>query len=237
LVEYGVARFGDIKKLVTDEPLALLAAIRYFEKTAWSLRYFLNEALTQSYAGARGVALEHFGAYIFALAFNSPRRLGEVFEFVGSNDLEQETGHLVAVHKQKDGKFVAHPVNITSDALPTYILGRSPSDARQTLSWLEDPGRTVFCFPAHIIKPDLILLLQLSDTRLLRVLVQFKQMPDTISRAETLKASESVNPRSMNSRSDETPEMNRYALVLIHLPNVSPSEQRNHSRPATSRYH
>jgi hypothetical protein len=175
-----------------------------------------------------GVA--RFGAReSLALAFKSPRHLGEVFEFVGSNGLAQEIGHLVVVHN-RNGEFVAHPLNITSNALPTYILGHSPPDARQTLSWLEDPKRVIFCFPAHGVGPKLILLLQLSDKRLLRVLIQFKQkekkkQTDTISPAETLKALESIKPRTMNSRPDSMWQINRYALVLIHLPNVSPSEQ------------
>jgi hypothetical protein len=113
--------------------IVLLAAIQSFKKTAWSLHYFLNERLSHSYASARGAALEHFGAYILVLAFKSPRHLGEVFKFVGSNNLE--IGHLVAVHKQ-NREFVVHLVNITSDAILMYILGHPPCDAQQTLSWV-----------------------------------------------------------------------------------------------------
>jgi hypothetical protein len=201
LVECGVARFGHDKNFICDEPLALLAVANYYTKqTQWDLPYFLKEGVSGSNASARGVAIEYFGAYALALAFRSPTRLGDVFDFVGGkNDLKNETGHLVAVHKQ-DECFKTHPFDISSPSLPTYILGRKHHSSKETLDWLDDPNRVVFCFPAQNVGPDLILVLQLSDGHLLRVVVQFKHSMTNQDSQETIHALESTDPRTLNSR-------------------------------------
>lgn len=177
LVEYGVARFGDKKEIIVDEPLALLAAVHYFvTETSWSLRYFLKDGLTTANESARGIAFEHLGAYLIGLAFRSPARLSDVFQFIVSHELANEVAELVAIDKT-DGGFVCNPVDISSETGPTYILGRSPQTPEHTRNWLLNPGRTVFCFPAKAVGPDLILLLRLSsDHSLIRVLVQFKHL-------------------------------------------------------------
>jgi len=178
----------------------LLAVVDYFTKqTKWILPYFLKEGLSNSNASARGIALEYFGAYALALAFRSPTRLGNVFDFVGgNNDLENKTGHLVAVHKQEES-YIAYPVNINSPSLPTYILGQKHHTSKETFSWLDDPNRVVFFFPAQSVGPDLILVLQFSDVHLLRVFVQFKHSTTNKDSKETIGALESTDPRKLNS--------------------------------------
>ena len=200
MVEYGVARFGlDKGSITADEPLALLAAANYFtNQTGWSLSFFLKAGLAHPNASARGYALEYFGAYALALAFSSPTRLGDVFKFLGANsDLENETGHLVAVQKQEES-FVAYPVDAKSSSLPTYTLGRRYRTSEETLSWLKNPDRIALCFPGHIVGPDLILVLQLSDG-LLRVVVQFKHSMKDQDRQQTIDALGSTDPRKLNS--------------------------------------
>ena len=201
LVEYGVARFGHDKNFISDEPLALLAVADYYtNQTQWDLPYFLKEGVSGSDASARGVGLEYFGAYALALAFRSWTRLGDVFDFVGGkNDLENEIGHLVAVHKQDEG-YKAYPFDISSPSLPTYILGQKHHSSKETLNWLDDPNRVVFCFPAQNVGPDLILVLRLSDEHLLPVVVQFKHSMTNQSSQQTIGALESTDPRELNSR-------------------------------------
>jgi hypothetical protein len=200
LVECGIARFGHDKNFICDEPLALLAVANYYTKqTQCDLPYFLNEGVSGSNASARGVALENFGAYALALAFRSPTRLGDVFDSVGGkNDLENEIGHLVTVHKQ-DECFKIHPFDISSPSLPTYILGRKHDSSKETLDWLDDPNRVVFCFPAQNVGPDLILVLQLSDGHLLRVVVRFKHSMTNQGSQDTIDALELTDPRKLNS--------------------------------------
>lgn len=129
--------------------------------------------------------LNTFGAYLLALASKSPRHLSAVFDFARDNDLQEEIGKLVEVHKTGD-QPVCNPVDIASDTLPPYTLGRTRFAKTETLWWFQDPERTVFCFPGNIIRPDLILLLQFSDERLIRVLVRFKQTDQsTMGSSET----------------------------------------------------
>jgi hypothetical protein len=226
LVEYGVARFGHNKNFICDEPLALLAVAKYYtEETQWNLPYFLNEGVSGSNASARGVAIEYFGAYALALAFRSPTRLRDVFDFVGDNDLKNETGHLVAVHKE-DKCFKIHPFDISSPSLPTYILGRKYGSSKETLDWLDDPNRVVFCFPGQNVGPDLILVLQLSDGHLLRVVVQFKHSMTNQDSQKTIHTLASTNPRKLNSRANPRTGMlycsfdylMSHAQVQCHIP-------------------
>jgi hypothetical protein len=205
LVEYGVARFGlegSVEGIVADEPLALLAAVHHFTtNSAWSFRHFLQDALSTSNDSSRGFAFEHFGAFLLAMAFRSPARLSSVFRFAGSNSLENENAQLVALHKTDGGGFVCNPVNIFSNEGPTYTLGHTARTELETLSWLHDPKRTVFCFPAKSVGPDAILVLELSDRRVVSVLVQFKQLTkDTLGPQATAKAFETTDPQQFNSR-------------------------------------
>jgi hypothetical protein len=226
LVEYGVARFNNRRDILADEPLALLAIAHYFtaEKT-WNLEYFLVDALTTSNESARGIALEHFGAYLLGLAFKSPRKLSSVFKNFGSNALGDEVGELVAIHRI-DGECICNRVDISSDEGPTYILGRSPRTEEETLQWLENPRRSVFCFPVHTLGPDLIFMLRLSDGRVIRVLVQFKHNTQSkMGPKETEDALHSVDPekflsqRSMSSSptSDALPTVQNLQYVLLFV--------------------
>jgi hypothetical protein len=81
--------------------------------------------------------------------------------------LSNETAELVSIH-QFDGKVICNPVSILSTT-PTYILGYSPRTQKETLDWVKDPQRTVFCFPADKVGADLILVLRLSDKSILPV--------------------------------------------------------------------
>jgi hypothetical protein len=114
--------------------------------------------------------------------------------------LGDETAQLVAIHKT-DTAFVDNPIDIQSETGPTYILGHSHSTVQETISWLKDPHRSVFCFPANTIGPDLILVLKLSDGQMLRVLVQFKHINEnTLGASETRKAISTTDPDCFISR-------------------------------------
>ncbi|KIM30022.1 hypothetical protein M408DRAFT_100214, partial [Serendipita vermifera MAFF 305830] len=84
MVEYGVARFGSWTYILADEPLALLAAMKYFiTDNSWTLQHFLKEGVSNSNQYGRGTAFKYFGAYVLGMAFKSARPLSEVFTFVG----------------------------------------------------------------------------------------------------------------------------------------------------------
>ena len=106
MVEYGVSRF---KKGVaeTDEPLAILALVTFVEQeTKMTLERQLRNALNTSNAAYRGIIFEGFGAYLLARAFSAPRRLSDVFDFVGGKEaneaLQDELAELVALERVGD---------------------------------------------------------------------------------------------------------------------------------------
>jgi hypothetical protein len=62
LVELGVARINDSKKIIADEPISLLAAANFFanQRPSYTLRQFLQRGLSTIYDAARGLAFEHY---------------------------------------------------------------------------------------------------------------------------------------------------------------------------------
>jgi hypothetical protein len=140
------------------------------------MRRFLSDALSSSNDNARGFAFEHFGAYLLGLAFKSLTRLSDVFNFVIPSSLQDEKAVLVALKKLDDGTFQSFPVDISSDSLPFYILGRSPRTEMETLAWFKDPELNVFCFPVKTVGPDLIAFVELADGRRVPIIIQFKNL-------------------------------------------------------------
>ena len=190
------------------------------------------DALSTSNAAARGMALEQVGAYLLGIAFSSPRRLSDVFNFVIENDLQDRKVQLVAIH-QLDRKHTCKPVNILSRVpTPTYVVGYSPRTVEETLAWIKNSQQTVFCFPANSVGPDLILVLMLSDNTVLRVLIQFKTQK-TMGPSDTKNALRSTDPQKFITErrpSTQGPSQaqgkkkNRYAL-LHHFSPAHPVRQ------------
>lgn len=198
LVEYGFARFhGGGQEVIADEPLPLLAAAHHFRTTSWNLSYFMTTDLCTNNDSARGFAFEYFCAYLLGLAFKSPTRLSDIFTFLGPNNVSDQVAQLVAVYKDERCSTIITPVDISSNHGPGYTLGHTCRTDEETLSWFEDPQRTVFCFPNKSIGPDFVLLLQLCDKTLLRVLVQCKHISSkgTLGSTETFDAFRTTDPR------------------------------------------
>jgi hypothetical protein len=197
LVEYGFARFyGGGQNVIADEPLPLLAAAHHFSTVSWDVPYFVTKDLVSENDSTRGFAFDYYSAYVLGLAFKSPTRLSEVFEFIGPNKISDQFAQLVAVHKV-DKNFVVTPVDLSSNHGPGYTLGYTCRTEQETLAWFEDPSRTVFCFPATTVGPDFLVLLLLSDGTLLRVLVQCKhnRSKDKLTPMETFDAFRTTDPR------------------------------------------
>jgi len=172
MVEFGVSRF---KKQVaqTDEPLAILAFVTFFEREKLTLARYLTRNLDTSDAAFR---VEAFGAYLLARAFDVPRLLSGVFEFVGGKQANEkpqdEVAELVTLEKVGDD-FQTTPLQIKTNLRSSHVLRCSPSTVDDMLEWLQNPRGSVFCFPANTVGPDLIFVLRLiSDDMVLRVCVQ-----------------------------------------------------------------
>ena len=202
IVEYGMSRF---KRGVaeTDEPLAILTLVTFVEQeTKMTLERRLRNTLNTSNAAYRGIIFEGFGAYLLARAFSAPRRLSDIFNFVGGKEvneaLQDGLAELVALERVGDN-FQMTPLKIKTHYWLNHILGCSPSTVTNTLEWLQDPQGTAFCFPANIIGPDLIFVLRLtSDNTVLCMCVQFKHM-EKMSPKDWRKAICTTNPSTFLS--------------------------------------
>jgi hypothetical protein len=226
LVELGFARFKrlknakDNKDATADEPLAILAGTRYFASQNMSLETFVLHGLTAANGPARGPAFEHFCAYMLALAFKSPTRLDSVFKFKTTTDIGEQEAQLVAVHRDGENKIIVHPIDITSQSRPTYLFGSSPSSEIETLRWLKDPSRTIFCFPSHTFGPDVVFVLRLADGTLLPILAQCKQLTQmALSAANTAEAFLSTHPSFFISRREKDSSgkkaTRRYVAIIL----------------------
>jgi hypothetical protein len=243
LVESGFARFRQTLDGVMDEPVVLLAAAEFFStETTWTMQNYLGTCLLSSQATERGFAMERFGAFLLARAFESktasqlqahtPRtrsskptsqtRLSSVFEFIGPTKLRHESAHLVSIGRDNKNKYRCTPITFSPSSGSHYIIGHSPSSEDQTLEWLKNPNDTALCFPDPNVGPDLILLLQLSDATILRVLVQFKHNSTrTIGAVKTEDAFRTTDPvqfltvkeTSLEPESLE-PETSKYVFVF-----------------------
>ena len=180
MVEYGVSRFKEWASQ-TDEPLAILGLVTFFEQRH-TLAKYLTRSFDTSDVNSQGMALKAFGAYLLAHAFSEPKPLSEVFKFVGTGKkakkmkkaLQDELAELVTLEKVGDN-FQTTPFKIKTNIRSSHVLGRSPSSIADTLEWLQNPQGSAFCFPANSVGPDLIFVLRLrSDNTLLRVCVRFK---------------------------------------------------------------
>ena len=199
MVEFGMSRFRK-QKVLTDEPLAILALVTFFRKQGQTLAKYLTHKLNTPDAAYWGISFEAFGAYLLAQAFSVPKTLSEIFEFVGGNQaLQNERAELVALEKV-DHKFQTTPLRIETNLRSCHILGCSPSTNADTLEWLQDPQGSAFCFPANSVSPDLIFVLRLtSDNTVLHMMVQFKHM-QSLSPQQLGKAIRTTNPLTFLSR-------------------------------------
>ena len=202
MVEFGLSRFKK-QAAQTDEPLAILALVTFFEREKLTLARYLTRNLDTSDVGFRGIAFEAFGAYHLARAFDVPRLLSEVFEFVGgkraNERLQDEAAKLVTLEKVGD-EFQTTPLQIKTRCRSSHVLGRSPSMVDDTLEWLQNPRGSAFCFPANTIGPDLIFVLRLiSDDMVLRVCVQSIHT-QTLSPQDSEKAIRTTGPSTFLSQ-------------------------------------
>ena len=95
-------------------------------------------------------------------------------------------------HKRR--RFLNDALQIHEKLRSSHILGHSPSIADATLSWLQNPKGSAFCFPANTVGPVLVFVLRLiRNNAVLRVRVQFKHT-ETLSPQDSEKALRTTGP-------------------------------------------
>ncbi|PVF95102.1 hypothetical protein CPB86DRAFT_875934 [Serendipita vermifera] len=152
----------------------LVAAVEYFTKQGlFTWEYFLKNSLTHEDPVKRDKAFREFGTHALCMAFTSPKRLSQTFEFTGDTPLKDEVAELVSVQKVDSG-FSCTPVDLSYDAPSAYRLAFDARSDVEVLSWLNNPKKAVSCLFPEGIGPDRIFVLRLADHTVLRVVVQFK---------------------------------------------------------------
>lgn len=202
-VEYGLARFVETDKpqaVKIDEPLVLLAAIKWMESNHQTIHKTLSQEKSTRSTDSISNGFENYIAFCLGVYFSKKRRLSDVFEFHGEKpawaDLEAE---LVALHRPSPGNVEISIASFSDSRTPSVTLGTNAHSAREVLSWLKhtDKMRSPFCFPQASMGPDLIFILQLSDDSLIWVAVQGKHSGkpnDSLGKELLLKAMRSVTP-------------------------------------------
>ena len=181
MVDFGVSRFKtQLKEQVaeTDEPLAILGLVTFFQRKGQSLLKYLRIDLNASNAAYRGITFEHYVAYLLVREFSDPTPLSEVFNFVEGGEqaneaLQDKLAELVALEKVGDS-FQTTPVRFKTHSWSSHVLGCSRLTVADSFEWLQNPRGFAFCFPAKAVSGDLMFALRLTgDNTILRVSVEF----------------------------------------------------------------
>ncbi|KAK0503728.1 hypothetical protein EDD18DRAFT_1062456, partial [Armillaria luteobubalina] len=161
-VSRGVGRFIDsnMEQIVIDEPLCLVTCARWFVDKKTSLTD-IDSYLSVDRKYQRPLSTTCFVALCLAHVFSQPRALADIFSFPGTlPEWAKQTANLVDFASPDFGEL--HYTPGTSRRL-AYIA-ETPAD---TLTWLKDKHRTVFCIhSANSASPALLFSLRLADESL-----------------------------------------------------------------------
>jgi hypothetical protein len=174
-----------------DEPLALLAALNWFNENKISVQSYASEQI--GHPDNRGFGFEDVLAVYFMEAFSDGAWLDEIFTFQGDIPTwSSETAELVAL-MATDSELKGVKVGRSNCA--DVCLGFKAKTYKEDLQWLGNERKTPFLFPSNHMGPDLLFALRLSEDRYLWVVVQAKYCSEAkLSREDTAKALKSVTP-------------------------------------------
>ncbi|KAJ3806174.1 hypothetical protein F5876DRAFT_50532 [Lentinula aff. lateritia] len=181
-IAYGFARVkfsGELKRIRIDEPLVLMACAMWLNGSpgvmgAHSLyKYVANRIQDHNPSTGRN-GFEEFICFYLQRVFQTPRRLGQVFDFLDKKSaLAQKRATLVTLHIDKVGtkrKLVEGTTgiqNIGEAKLPGALgLGIESLDESVSLTdWVKLKSHTAFCFPMNEMGPDIMCFLKLQGDK------------------------------------------------------------------------
>ncbi|KAG8828599.1 hypothetical protein FRC17_007476 [Serendipita sp. 399] len=183
-VRSGIARLAPGCQPVIDEPMPILAALMWMQKSP-ELSLFGDIRHATGRPQQAPNCLEAYVAYYLRNIFTEPRNLHEVFtfqsDFATKDDCswKRERYQLVAVDSSEDRQAKSRLFTVTSSSGPSPNIGLLTESMDQVLSWLTDNrDRYTFCFPHTLFGPDLMFFLQSVDSkRLVLVMVQVQTQP------------------------------------------------------------
>ncbi|KAJ3885244.1 hypothetical protein GG344DRAFT_82945 [Lentinula edodes] len=181
-IAYGFARVkfsGELKRIRIDEPLVLMACAMWLNGSpgvmgAHSLyKYVANRIQDHNPSTGRN-GFEEFICFYLQRVFQTPRRLGQVFDFLDKKSaLAQKRATLVTLQIDKVGtkrKLVEGTTdiqNIGEAKLPGALgLGIESLDESASLTdWVKLKSHTAFCFPMNEMGPDIMCFLKLQGDK------------------------------------------------------------------------
>jgi hypothetical protein len=170
MIQYGFAYFGKEGTIQVDEPLVLLAAKNWLAKEQFTLDRYLGDTLRHS--AGRGSAWEDFLAIYFVQAFENGQSLDKVFQFYDPvPPWSCESAQIVTLSITGEDICVSQ-VDMSQSRLGGFGFGYNVAGFKDDLEWFKNPRNTPFLFPSNYLGPDIVFVLQLSNERLVWVVVQ-----------------------------------------------------------------
>jgi hypothetical protein len=175
LVEYGIARFvgntptsDDETPVQVDEPLALVALVRYFESRHLTLERHIRATMQDN----KGLAFEESVLLAITKLLRGGRKLNQVFEFYKTTpDWSNHTAKVVT--RMPSGDCVDFGIIGHDSVFPSTGLAFYARTPKAVKGWLEGGGAG-WCIPGNSMGPDLMAWLRLDDGRFLLLVIQAK---------------------------------------------------------------
>ncbi|KAJ3912998.1 hypothetical protein F5877DRAFT_53150, partial [Lentinula edodes] len=180
-VEYGLARFNSSPDplqqdvIVIDEPLVLLACSMWFnnqpQQSGTSVYQTLASRIRDHNPSTGRNGFEEFICFYLQHVFRQPRKLNEVFNFKGEDQIGDKLATLVTLHINDDGeerRLIEGKINLVGRPSLFGPIGQTTEhlweEGTSSLQdWIELKNYTAFCFPMNDMGPDIMCFLKLQD--------------------------------------------------------------------------
>ncbi|PBK97977.1 hypothetical protein ARMGADRAFT_961799 [Armillaria gallica] len=234
-VSQGIGRFVDpnMEHIVIDEPLCLVSCAQWFADKKKSLTD-INFYLSVDRRYERPLSTTCFVALCLAHIFSKPRALADVFSFPSVQpEWANQSANLVDFSSADFGEKetgVLHYTPGTSRRL-AYIA----ETQADTLTWLKDKHRTVFCIhSANSASPTLLFSLMLADESLIWLFLHVHidgKTEELVANAELQDMLKALQPENLFNRrtndemcTPESPTADQGSPSLLETPSTAKSE-------------
>jgi hypothetical protein len=156
------------EKISVEEPMALISIVRHFEKHGFTI----DRNIRIRMQSLKGQAFEEAVLLSCTQLFRQGTRLDEVFQFHGETPVWARQEAQIVCRKD-GGDIIVFDIPGGEPELLSAGVSFYAKDLKAVQNWLE-LIHAVWCFPSHLIGPDLMAWLRLKDARLLLLLIQAK---------------------------------------------------------------
>jgi hypothetical protein len=194
-VQYGFARHRD-EKMVINEPLAVLAAMRWFgQQSHFSMFNWLRSDINKHSKRQNG--FEAYLTFYLRQVFEDTEKLDTVFTLRGDFAhlaWQREAFELVTVVNANCEKPRVSVVTPASG--PSSNVGFLAESGKEVLQWVTTNNNQItFCFPPESFGPDLLFFLRRKNSgELLLVMIQAKISRDRVERLTLMTGIRTVTP-------------------------------------------